>query len=258
MYRFLLRPQWVAGTLFALLAIPLCLYMGSWQLSRFEDRVHHSRAAKELAKSPAAEAAHPVTSMLPVTQSTLGKRVHAEGRYVGQLVVPDRWQNDGAGFYVLGLLRIEKGSVLPVVRGWLPGQADAAKVPAAPSGPVTVTGALQASEVPGENGVSAQGGLPEGQVGVISAASLVNKVPHKVYDAWVSLTAPDLGLQKAVVEGVSSGGLDLRAFQNLGYTIEWFVFGGFVMFMWFRLVRHEAEMGQDRRLGLETSSGMEA
>ncbi|MEU0297595.1 hypothetical protein ABZ136_36935, partial [Streptomyces microflavus] len=26
------------------------------------------------------------------------------------------------------------------------------------------------------------------------------------------------------------------AFQNLGYTGEWFVFAGFVLFMWFRLV----------------------
>lgn len=40
-------------------------------------------------------------------------------------------------------------------------------------------------------------------------------------------------------------GLDLKAFQNLGYTGEWFVFAGFVLFMWFRLVRREAEALRD-------------
>ena len=45
-------------------------------------------------------------------------------------------------------------------------------------------------------------------------------------------------------------GLDLKAFQNLGYTGEWFVFAGFVLFMWFRLFRREAEAARDAKLGL--------
>ena len=45
-------------------------------------------------------------------------------------------------------------------------------------------------------------------------------------------------------------GLDLKAFQNLGYTGEWFVFAGFVVFMWFRLLHREAEFARDAELGL--------
>lgn len=45
-------------------------------------------------------------------------------------------------------------------------------------------------------------------------------------------------------------GLYLKAFQNLGYTGEWFVFAGFVLFMWFRLVRREAEAARDIALGI--------
>jgi hypothetical protein len=45
-------------------------------------------------------------------------------------------------------------------------------------------------------------------------------------------------------------GLDLKAFQNLGYTGEWFVFAGFVVFMWFRLLRREVEFVRDAELGL--------
>jgi cytochrome oxidase assembly protein ShyY1 len=45
-------------------------------------------------------------------------------------------------------------------------------------------------------------------------------------------------------------GLDLQAFQNLGYTFEWFAFAGFVVFMWFRLLRREVEFARDAELGL--------
>jgi hypothetical protein len=47
-----------------------------------------------------------------------------------------------------------------------------------------------------------------------------------------------------------NSGLDLKAFQNLGYTGEWFVFAGFVVFMWFRLLRREVEFARDAELGL--------
>lgn len=46
MYRFLLTPRWLAVSLLALLAVPVCVFMGSWQLSRFEARVDQHRTAK--------------------------------------------------------------------------------------------------------------------------------------------------------------------------------------------------------------------
>lgn len=50
-----------------------------------------------------------------------------------------------------------------------------------------MTGDLQASENAGTTGVETTGGLPDGQLGMISAASLINLVPYDVYDAWVTL-----------------------------------------------------------------------
>ncbi|MYR57434.1 SURF1 family protein, partial [Streptomyces sp. SID625] len=124
------------------------------------------------------------------------------------------------------------------------------KAPAPPAGEVTVTGALQASESPGGNGVGTRGGLPSGQTGAISAASLVNLVPYDVYDAWVTLDKADAGMKAVPAKAPEGSGLDLKAFQNLGYTGEWFVFAGFVVFMWFRLVRRELEAARDAALGL--------
>jgi cytochrome oxidase assembly protein ShyY1 len=221
-YRFLLTPRWWGINVFVLLSIPFCIFMGSWQLSRFEDRVQDHRTATEQVSEARHEAPRPLGEMLPVTKATSGKQVTATGRYGKQLLVPGRELDGKQGFYVLTLLHTDSGEALPVVRGWLPGAADAAKAPAPPAGEVTVTGALQASETPGDNGVSAQGGLPTGQTGM-------KAVPASA--------PPDTGL-------------DLKAFQNLGYTAEWFAFVGFVIFMWFRLLRREIEFARDAELGL--------
>lgn len=183
-------------------------------------------------------------------KETSGAQTTATGRYGKQLLVPGRELDGRNGYYVLTLLRTDGGKALPVVRGWLPGTADAAKAPAAPSGRVTVTGALQASEQPGENGVSAQGGLPAGQTSAISAAYLVNLVSYDVYDAWVTLNTGDAGMKAVPAAAAPDTGLNLKAFQNLGYTGEWFVFAGFVVFMWFRLIRREVEFIRDAELGL--------
>ncbi|GAA2346940.1 SURF1 family protein [Streptomyces cuspidosporus] len=258
MYRFLLTPRWWVINIFAVLAIPVCLFMGSWQLSRFEARVdtHNKQQDRSAA---AKETAEPLLTLLPVTDQTSGRLATATGRYdtAHQMLVPDRRLGDRDGFYVLTLLRTDGGKALPVVRGWLPGdaddRADLAKVPAPPAGEVTVTGALQASEHQDSDGVRARGGLPRGQLGMISAASLVNLVPYQVYDAWItSASAP--GALKPVPPAVADGtGLDLKAFQNLGYTGEWFVFAGFVVFMWFRLFRREVETARDLALGIAPS-----
>lgn len=249
-YRFLLTPRWWGINVFVLLAIPFCLFMGSWQLSRFEARVDDHRDAKAQAQSARTDAARPLAELLPVDKATSGKQATATGRYGRQLLVPDRELDGKSGFYVLTLLRVDGGRALPVVRGWLPGRADAAKAPAAPAGEVTVTGALQASEQPGDDGVSARGGLPAGQTAAISAASLVNLVPYDLYDAWITLDTAASGMTAVPAKAASDTGLDLKAFQNLGYTGEWFVFAGFVVFMWFRLLRREVEFVRDARLGI--------
>ncbi|MGW0875702.1 SURF1 family protein [Streptomyces sp. NPDC002740] len=250
MYRFLLTPRWWGINVFVLLAIPFCVFMGSWQLSRFEARVDDHRSAKELAESARTEGARPLAELLPVDKSTSGRRTTATGHYGEQLLVPDRELDGRNGYYVLTLLRTDGGKALPVVRGWLPGSADSAKAPKPPAGRVSITGTLQASETPGDNGVSARGGLPAGQTSAISAASLVNLVPYDLYDAWVTLGTADAGMTAVPATAAADTGLDLKAFQNLGYTGEWFVFAGFVVFMWFRLLRREVEFARDAELGI--------
>ncbi|MCP8710957.1 SURF1 family protein [Streptomyces sp. AC04842] len=250
MYRFLLTPRWWAINVFLLLSIPFCVFMGSWQLGRFEDRVDNHREAEAQVADAKKDAPRPLDELLPVTKATSGKQATATGRYDTQLLVPGRTLDDKDGYYVLTLLRTDTGRALPVVRGWLPGEPDPAKAPAPPAGEVTVTGALQASETPGSNGVTARTGLPQGQTAAIGAASLINLVPYDVYDAWVTLNDGDSGMRAVPATAPGGTGLDLKAFQNLGYTAEWFAFVGFALFMWFRLFRREVELARDAELGI--------
>ncbi|MEV8530738.1 SURF1 family protein [Streptomyces sp. NPDC051211] len=260
MHRFLLTPRWWGINVFVVLAVPVCLFMGSWQLGRFEDRVDTHREAT--AARPAAEAAAPLDSLLPVDKKTSGRLASASGEYAEQYLVPERRLDGRTGHYVLTLLKTDGGRALPVVRGWLPGTADAKAAPAPPTGRVEVTGALQASENSGTKGVHAAGGLPAGQLGVIGAASLVNLVPYDLYDAWLTVPTAADGMTPVPAAAPSNTGLDLKAFQNLGYTGEWFVFAAFVLFMWFRLYRREVEAIRDAEAGLvpaeETPAGTTA
>ncbi|NGN67233.1 SURF1 family protein [Streptomyces sp. A7024] len=262
MYRFLLTPRWWGINAFLVLSIPFCIFMGSWQLSRFEDRVDtHEQVTEQ--RDGKASGARPLAELLPVDKATSGKPATATGRYADQFLVPDRTVDGKDGFYVLTMLRTDggdgkaaageaspDGKALPVVRGWLPGKADPAKAPAPPKGEVTVTGDLQSSESQGSPGVNAAGGLPQGQLGVISAASLINMVDYPVHNAWVTLTKASDGMTPVPATAPPDSGLDLKAFQNLGYTGEWFVFAAFVLFMWFRLFRRELELARDAELGI--------
>uniref|UniRef100_UPI0016085A04 SURF1 family protein n=1 Tax=Kitasatospora kifunensis TaxID=58351 RepID=UPI0016085A04 len=258
MYRFLVTPRWLGSTVLAIAAIVVCLWLGSWQLSRFEGRVSSQHAASATAAPAAPQAAaSPLDSVLAgadaqVTTGTVGHPVTVSGQYdsAHQLLVPNRTVDGRQGYYVLTPLRTAGGRAVAVVRGWLPG-SPGGSVPAAPTGEVTVAGRLQASENADTSG-AANGGLPSGQLGMINPASLVNLLPYPFYDGWVAADGTAAGLTAVpTAQPSGGGGLDARAFQNLGYTLQWFVFAGFVGFMWFRLARREAEAVQDRALGLE-------
>jgi len=254
-YRFLLTPRWLGLHLFALLAVPLCIWLGVWQLSRFEQRTH---TGDHRAAQAAAMVADPVplTGLLAhadaqgVTAGDAGREVTFTGRYdtKNQLLVPQRVVNGKNGYEVLTTLLLPDGTHLPVIRGWA---ASRASIPVPATGTVSLRGRLQISEDESSPQVIATGTLPAGEVGMISPSTLINLLPYPVYDGWVALDADSTTLVPVPTYQAAEGdGLTLEAFQNLGYTCQWFVFAGFAVFMWFRLVRREAEVVRDRRYGL--------
>lgn len=242
MYRFLFTPLWWGINLLVTATVIFCVFMGSWQLDRFAARVEsHQKDQQNHGVFAADRTAAPLDNLLPVTKLTSGRFATAIGHYDASFLVPDRELNGKLGFYVLTLLRTERGEALPVVRGWLPGSARTAEIPAPPVGRLTVRGALQPPENRDTPEAHKDGGLPAGQIGIINGASLVNLVPYRVYDAWITLPDTTGALRPVPPTTPPGTGLDLKAFQNLGYTGEWFAFAGFALFMWFRLCRREVE-----------------
>ena len=270
MYRFLLTPRWVGINLLALVAIPTCVLLGLWQLSRFQVHDRPSRPSHAAASSSdSASSAVPLAGLMAgadssgVVSGDAGRRVTLTGSYdsAHQLLIPKRTadgqnsRTDRVGYYVLTPLRLASGGYVAVVRGWAPGPAPAA-APPAPAGPVSLTGLVEQSETEDSPQAIVSGSLPQGQLGMITATTMVNVLPYQVWDGWVALGAGAPGatgfkpVKLADATSASGGGLNLRAAQNLGYVGQWFVFAGFVVFMWSRLFRREKEQARDAELGL--------
>lgn len=237
------RQPRMIGLLVLFLAIAaVCARLGIWQLDRAEIR----GAAAAQAALEQTEAAAPVSiDEVLAPQSTfdgalVGRRVIATGSYEsdGQLLVQDRVLHDRTGWLVLTPLRTDSGAVLPVVRGWVedPDQADAEGLLDVPTGDVTITGYLQASEDSGQSPEA----LPAGTTDSISSAELLGVWGGPIWTGYSVLSESDPA-QPADLELLgpptrSGTGLNI---QNLGYAAQWWVFGGFAVFLWVRLVRDE-------------------
>ncbi len=219
-----------------LAAAAVCARLGVWQLDRAVQRGEVAAAAA------AAEAAtadpEPIETVLaPQTgfpSALVAHAVTARGTFEdGQLLVPGRVLDGVEGVLVLSPFRVATtGAVLPVVRGWVPSLEEAAGL-AAPSGPVELTGWLQVGEAAGT------GAAPSGQIDAISPAELVNLWSGPIYSGYLVLTDSSPA-QEGPLEVLdpprtsSSGGLNL---QNLSYALQWWLFGGFAVLLWARMVR---------------------
>jgi hypothetical protein len=117
------------------------------------------------------------------------------------------------------------------VRGFV---SDAGAVPPPPAGSVTVTGVVAAGESP-----ATSAGLPPGQRGSIDLAALANAWPPGLYNGFVfaesEAPAPDAAPER-IPPPEPSGEVDWR---NLGYALQWWVFAGFAVFMFGKLLRED-------------------
>jgi cytochrome oxidase assembly protein ShyY1 len=219
---------WLLAVLFA----TACVFLGRWQLHRFQDK--HAKA--ELVARNHAAPVVPLAQLLATPTSPLppGDRYRAitvQGTYdaAGTRLVRNRpHRGDAAdasfGYEIVVPLVLPDGSALLVDRGWVPngtsgnapgGRPDA--VPAPPTGTVTVVARLRASE-------PARGrDLPAGQLASLSVPQIAQSTGHRVYQAYGALvsespTTPDA---PAPVDPVRpDGGQGI----NASYAVQWAVF----------------------------------
>lgn len=147
----------------------------------------------------------------------------------GTFFVSGREDDGVAGYWVVTPVRVEDSAVL-VVRGWSP-------TPQAPpvTGRTEVTGWLQPPD--GATGLvdddPADDVVPQLQV-----ADALQRVDTDLYGAYVVGQEPTAGLAPAELEALPEVGR-FTALRNLLYALEWWFFGAFAAFVWWRWIRDE-------------------
>lgn len=253
------RPRMIGLLLLFLLAAAVCARLGVWQLDRAHER---GDLADRQAAAEAQNQGPEGLGALLAPQSTfpgdlVGRQAWVAGEYVPgtQMLVEGRAHDGEAGFLVLTALRVSDDGtggaswadlsgppVLPVVRGWVPATTDGSQpdvddvVLDEPVGPVRLSGYLQASEALG------QGSTVPGRTDSISSASLANTWGGPIYSGYLVVSSAEPAQDDAIVllDRPSIEGGDGLNLQNLFYALQWWIFGGFAVLLWLRLVRDES------------------
>jgi cytochrome oxidase assembly protein ShyY1 len=236
------RPRWLALLVVVLAAATGMSLLGQWQLDRARERGRVAEAEREARQARPVPLAEVLTARQPFPARALGRRVVAQGTWEpgAQLLVAGRTLDGRSGLWVLTPLRLADGSAVPVVRGWVAGPADPAATPPAAAVPVSVTGVLQPSEPPVDLAPGQTSGLPAGQVARVDVTDLVNRWPYRLLTGYLVLQsqqpAPSGPVPAPVTVQPPKAGLALR---NISYAVQWWLFAGFGLFMWWRLVRDD-------------------
>jgi cytochrome oxidase assembly protein ShyY1 len=245
-----LKPRWIAGFIFAIAISGVFVLLSQWQFGR--------STQPEVPVNPATEQVQPLTETLEPGDFFHGtdadQMVSAQGTYdpAKQVLVPGRLHGGKTGYWVVSAFAVTGAPTLsgaaaspqtwiPVARGWV---ADPADAPAPPSGTVELTGRLLPSEAP----VAGTAADP-GEATAVSVAELINYWEVSSYPGFVAATAEIAGGADVSPAAVPGDLLPLQIgpqppaqqinWLNLFYSLEWVVFAGFALFIWWRLVKDD-------------------
>ncbi|MGP2440217.1 SURF1 family cytochrome oxidase biogenesis protein [Streptomyces sp. JW3] len=243
MYRFLLSRQWVILTLVALLLIPTMIRLGFWQLHRYEERTARNDLVAEALGADPVPVERLTAPGQKITTDERYRTVTAKGRFdtADEVVVRRRTNaDDEVGYHVLTPFVLDDGKVLLVNRGWIaadgPSQTEFPKVPAPPSGEVTVTGRMMPDETTEASGIKDLKGLPDRQIMLINSEQEAERLDASVLGGYVVLTAPEP--KGGTPELIGRPGNEDAAL-NFAYAIQWWLFSAAVPVGWWFLVRRE-------------------
>lgn len=222
----------LGATLLALVLVGTAGWLGWWQLEAWQAR--RDAEARDLTTLTPVALDDVMGSDDPFPGDQVGRPVDVTGEWLpeGSFTVSGRVQDGREGFWAVSPLALTgTDTAVLVVRGW----SSEAEVEA-PSGPADLTGWLQPPE-----GTGAVDDDPDDDVvPQLRIADAVQRVDADLYGAYVVAQEPTAGLEPADPESLPEVGR-FTALRNLLYATEWWFFGAFAAFIWWRWVR-------DRRL----------
>lgn len=220
--------------LLALVCVGAAVGLGVWQYDAWQ--VRREAAQRDLTHA----APVPIDDLIgpddPFPGSKVGRPVTVAGSWVpeGTVLVRDRKDEAGdRGLWVVTPLSVGGPSApaVPVVRGWVPDGTDPADLPGV-HGTAEVTGWLQ----PPESGAASDADPTDAVLPRLRIADLVQRVDQDLYGAYVVAEDPGAGLEPATLDQLPDVST-FTALRNLLYALEWWIFAGFAVFLWWRYVR---------------------
>lgn len=246
------RPRWIAALLFALLLAAAFAVLSQWQLSR---SIQNGTVAPTSTES-VEELSSVARPQSPVTDKLDGQLVEARGSWVpgDYAVISDRLNDGKVGYWVVGHFSAattsgEKAG-LAVAVGWTANAATATSVMndlAPTTAEVTVSGRYNVGESPTDSD------FEHGKLTTVAPSELVNvwKTTDRagVYGGYLVSATAVSGLEPIYSpKPITTVQVDLL---NIFYAIEWIVFAGFAIFLWYRLVRDTWEREEEEKLDKE-------
>lgn len=226
-----LAPRLWGAHLLALVLVGTAGLLGYWQYDSWQERRAADAAdLSDLEPEPLTDVMGP-DDRFPGEK--VGQPVDVDGTWVptGTVYVSGREHDGVEGYWVVTPLAIgaPDGPALPIVRGWV---ADPDLAPAPPTGEAALTAWLQPTQ--GTNEVDEDRTddiLPQ-----VRTADLIQHVDQDLYGAYGVATEPLDGLEAATLEQLPPAGT-FTALKNFLYAVEWWLFGAFAAFVWWRWVR---------------------
>ena len=227
----------IAPTALALVLVAIAGALGLWQLQAWQDR--RAAEARDLTELTPV----PLTDVMgaddPFPGNDLGRPVELDGSWLpdGAFYVADRVDDGRDGLWLVVPMAVGGADepAIPVVLGWTAAQ-DAALVP---TGSGSVTGWLQ----PPEGNGAVDDDPDDDVVPQLRIADAIQRVDVDLYSAYVVDTAPGDGLRQANLDSLPEVGR-FTALRNLLYALEWWVFGAFAAFIWWRWVHDESAINR--------------
>lgn len=249
MLSIMVRPRWILALLGALAVAAAFALLGQWQLERAMEANAVVERTTEIVQ-PLADTAKPAE---PIRQSATGQMVSAEGRWVpgDEQIVQGRLNGGVAGYWVVSHFNVDAPGdpAIPVARGWAAdektAQAVARELATSENAAelLTIEGRLlptEGAEVPDEDG-------DPHAMRTLAVSALINLWSnfdnHDVYSAYIVSHDPPAGLVQ-IDSGEPEPEVELN-WLNIFYAVEWAVFAGFAVFLWYRLVRDAWERERD-------------
>jgi cytochrome oxidase assembly protein ShyY1 len=225
----------------------VCVAAGTWQISRFEQKVDENDVLRHNDHAPVA----PVDGLVPLVGTAASdptrdqidyRRVRVTGHFDGahQSLVRNRTIEDGGpvGYLVVTPFVTASGTLL-VVRGFIADRGlDDPQPPAPPEGPVTLTARLHL----GESRDDKADELPTPQVESVNVTQQGDRLRGPLYRAYAALAAKQPGAERLTpipepdLSNPAGGALEP---QHFAYVIQWYLFALLALAAPFAMARSE-------------------